>query len=188
MPDPEEEPMGGPTWDALGLSARPVEPPPELRGRILAAAARPPSRFRLPLAAVAAIAVVALLAGALIGNALRSSPPPPSAQVTYFTIAGQGTYLNVNGDVTYVKGKLAVVQFADLPVLEQGKVYELWLITPGRHADQAGVFTPDPNGDAQVVVKRSLSSYAVMAVTIEQGPSGVSEPTQAPVISGSIPA
>jgi anti-sigma-K factor RskA len=188
MSDPENEPMEGPAWDALALSARPVEPPPELRGRVLAVARRRPTLMRLPLAAVAAVAVVALLAGALIGNALRTPNPPPTAQVTYFTLAGHGTYLNVNGDVTYVKGQLAVVQFADLPELQPSKVYELWLITPGQHVDAAGVFTPDHNGDAQVVVKRSLASYAVIAVTVEQGPDGASAPTQQPVISGTIPA
>jgi anti-sigma-K factor RskA len=188
MSDPENEPMQGPVWDALALSARPVEPAPELRSRILAAAVRRPTLTRLPLAAVAAVAVVALLAGALIGTTLRAPNPPPAAQVTYFTLAGHGIYSNVHGDATYVKGQLAVVQFADLPGLQPSQVYELWLITPGQRADPAGVFTPDHNGDAQVVVKRSLAAYAVIAVTVEQGPDGVSSPTQQPVISGTISA
>ena len=75
--------------NALALSVERVEPPPALRRRVLTAARRP-APMRLPLAAVAAIAVVALLAGLLMGNALRATPPQSGPQVSRFTLAGSG--------------------------------------------------------------------------------------------------
>ncbi|TMC89525.1 MAG: anti-sigma factor [Chloroflexi bacterium] len=171
--------------NALALSVERVEPPPALRQRVLTAARRP-APMRLPLTAVAAIAVVALLAGLLMGNALRATPPQPGPQVSHFTLAGSGAASNVTGDVTYVKGQVAIIHFTDLPAVEPGRVYELWLITVGNHADAAGVFTPDARGEAQIVVNRSLVGYKLIAVTVEAGPAGVSAPTQAPEISGNI--
>src|SRR5438094_3167775 len=171
--------------NALALSVERVEPPPALRQRVLTAARRP-APMRLPLAAVAAIAVVALLAGLLMGNALRAAPPQSGPQVSHFTLAGSGAASNVTGDVTYVKGQVAIIHFTDLPAVEPGRVYELWLITAGNHADAAGVFTPDARGEAQIVVNRSLGGYKLMAVTVEAGPTGVSAPTQAPELSGNI--
>ncbi len=135
---------------------------------------------------MAAIAVVALLAGLLMGNALRATPPQSGPQVSHFTLAGSGAASNVTGDVSYVKGQVAIIHFSDLPTVEPGRVYELWLITAGNHADAAGVFTPDARGEAQIVVNRSLGGYKLIAVTVEAGPTGVSAPTQAPEISGNI--
>src|SRR5438309_7663116 len=75
--------------NALALSVERVEPPPALRQRVLTAARRP-APMRLPLAAVAAIAVVALLAGLLMGNALRATPPQPEPQAPHSTLPASG--------------------------------------------------------------------------------------------------
>jgi anti-sigma-K factor RskA len=185
MSDQEDEPLDDRTLSLLALGVRPIEPPPALRGRILGAARRP-ALSGLPLTAVAAVAVVALLAGVLIGNTLRAgnSVGPP---VVHYALSGHGTESTVSAEVTYLYSeKLAVVRFKGLPQLEAGTVYELWLITPANQAQAAGVFTPDVGGSAQVVVNRSLSGYTLMAVTVETGPSGVDKPTQAPEIYGNI--
>src|SRR2546430_13811116 len=86
--------------NALALSVERVEPPPALRQRVLIAARRP-APMRLPLAALAAIALVALLAGLLMGNALRATPPQSGPQVSPFTPAGSGAAPNVTGDAKY---------------------------------------------------------------------------------------
>jgi anti-sigma-K factor RskA len=68
--------------------------------------------------------------------------------------------------------------------LEQ--MLELWLIGAGSRVDAAGVFVPDGNGNKVVVVSQPLAGYATMAVTTEQGPDGVTAPTQQPQLAGSI--
>jgi hypothetical protein len=81
---------------------------------------------------------------------------------------------------------LALVDFSGLPALESGKVYELWLITPGGRPDAAAVFVPDSNGGKVVLVSRSLAGYALMAVTTERGPDGETAPTQQPQLYGNL--
>jgi anti-sigma-K factor RskA len=78
-----------------------------------------------------------------------------------------------------------LVTFSGLPFPPIGKVYEMWLITPGGRAVPAGVFTPDANGNAVVVVDQSLDGYKLMAVTVEGRP-GVDQPTQQPQIYGTV--
>ena len=98
-----------------------------------------------------------------------------------------GTLAGASAKVTNLASDhVAVVEFNGLPAPEPGKVYELWLITPGGRADAAGVFTPDSNGHIVIVVDRSLEGYSVMAVTVEQGPNGAGAPTQQPQLSGTI--
>jgi anti-sigma-K factor RskA len=195
----EEEQLESGLQEVLALGVEPVDPPAGLRERILAAAAAPaddavvPLRWRrrvrsvarLPFGAVAAALVVALLAGVLIGRI--TAPPPPPAQVVRFTLAGHGDLANVTANVSYLRSdRISVVTFQGLPLVESGKVYELWLITPDNRADAAAVFVPDVHGSAQVLVYRSLAHYKVMAVTVERGPDGVDAPTQQPQIYGTV--
>ncbi|HEY6874775.1 MAG TPA: anti-sigma factor [Candidatus Dormibacteraeota bacterium] len=178
-------------YDELGmlaLSVRPVAPPPELRDRILAASSEPQKfvlvpRRRLPVSLVAAAVVLIAVAAFFLGQSLRGGPAGPST----FALTGHGTLAGASAKVTdLTSDKVAVVEFNGLPAPAAGKVYELWLITPGGQAAPAGVFTPDSNGHVVVVVDRSLEGYSVMAVTIEDGPSGTSAPTQQPEMTGSI--
>ncbi len=192
-----------------------VEPPARLRQRIVAAAAasprapsaparatdravripaqrvRPRLRLvdRVPLYAAAAVVVIALAVGLVAGDLVghRAQPAAPS-QVARFTLVGHGSMASARGTVIDLKSDgIALVDFNGLPALASGKVYELWLITPGgKRVDGAGVFVPDSNGNKVLVVTRALSGYATMAVTTEQGPDGVAAPTQQPQLSGGV--
>ena len=196
----EENQQDNPVLDALALAVEPVAPPAELRERILAAAregaevlplrreAPRPAGFRMPLVAVAALVVVALGAGILAGDAIGRGTPPATPQSTQFSLEGHGPLASVTARAVNIKSEgVTIVTFNGLPELPPGKVYELWLITPGGRADAAGVFTPGGGGDADFVVRKSLAGYHLMAVTIEAGPSGVSAPTQQPQIYGTVP-
>lgn len=175
---------------AMALGVQPVAPPPALRERILAAAAAEPDRRvvqlprrRLPLTLVAAAMVLISLAAFLLGQSLHNGPTTPPT----FALSGHGTLAAASAKVTDLTAdRVAVVEFNGLPAAPVGKVYELWLITPGGHADAAGVFTPDSSGHTVVVVDHSLQGYSVMAVTVEEGPSGASSPTQQPEMAGNI--
>lgn len=193
----------GAAFDAIGLAVEPVAPPAGLRDRILATARTPqadrvvanpePRRrwtgiARVPLGAVAALVVVALLAGLLVGDRIGASNPPPApSQVAHFTLAGHGAMAGATATVIDLKQDgIALVSFSGLPAVPSGKLYELWLITSDNRADPAGIFLPDENGQRLLVVERALKGYKVMAVTVENAPSGVAQPTQEPELAGSV--
>jgi anti-sigma-K factor RskA len=200
--------------DAIPLTVQEAEPAPQLRQRILSSVAGAPRnatapariagparprvrrrqwvnfRFggRAPLSAVAAMVLVALAAGLVLGDlAGRSTAPAAQSQVARFSLAGHDSMAGARAAVVDLKSEgIALVDFSGLPALPAGKVYELWLIGPANRVDAAGVFIPDGNGNRVVVVSRSLAGYATMAVTTEQGPDGVAAPTQQPELAGSI--
>ncbi len=199
---------------ALPLEVEEISPPPRLRERVFVAAAGArastmptaparkkvtpaPGRWKpartirlgfLPAFAVAATVLLALLIGLYAGNLLgRNSVPPVSSQVARFTLVGHGPLSGARGTVIDLKtDAVALVDFHGLPALDKGKVYELWLITPGGHPDSAAVFVPDSNGGKVVLVNLPLKGYAQMAVTAEDGPDGAIAPTQAPQLYGTL--
>lgn len=195
----EQNELDDPTLNALALGVEPVTPPAGLRDRILGAVregvevvplrreAERRARFRLPLGAVAAIVVVALGAGVLVGDAIGRGTSPVSPQSTHFSLEGHGPLSSVSASAVDFKSEgVAIVTFSGLPELPAGKVYEVWLITSGNRADAAGVFVPGADGSAVFAVRKALDAYKLMAVTIETGPSGVSAPTQQPQIYGTV--
>ena len=181
---------------AIGLAAEPVTPPPGLRERILATVripvaervvaipirqARWQGTARVPLGAVAALVVIALLAGVLLGR-VTASP-----EVARFTLTGHGQMDGASASVIDLKQDgIALVSFSGLPAAPSGKLYEVWLIAADNHADPAGIFLPDENGQRLLVVEKPLEGYKLMAVTVEAAPAGVSQPTQQPELAGAI--
>ncbi len=198
---------------ALPLVADEVSPPPRLRERVLAAAAasprpgvpraahrwRPEPKWRrpallggmgrrMPAYTAAAVALVALLVGIVLGQAAFHGPQPPAAsQVARFTLAGHQNMSGAQASVIDLKTDgLALVDFRGLPPPGGGRVYELWLIPPQGSPVPAAVFVPDSNGSRVVLVNQSLKGYTLMAVTNEAGPDGAQAPTQPPQLYGSI--
>ncbi len=199
---------------ALPLAVEEAAPPPRLRERVLAAAAEsrrpadpavavrlkrapikafspsPLRRFgrRVPVYAVAAVAVAALLAGILVGEVAFHSPQPPApSQVARFTLAGHQDMSGAQASVIDLKADgVALVDFRGLPQPGSGRVYEVWLIPKGGSPEAVAVFVPDSNGGKVVLVNRSLARYAVMAVTNEPGPDGSPAPTQQPQLYGNV--
>ena len=193
---------------ALPLAVEEATPPARLRERVLAAAAasRRPSEVpspihprpvrprgprvtaRIPLYAVAAVTMIALLAGVLVGEtAFHGSQPPAASQVTRFTLAGHQDMSGAEGMVIDLKSDgLTLIDFRGLPALAGGRVYEVWLIRAGGNPEPVAVFVPDSNGAKVVLVSRSLAGYSVMAVTNEPGPDGSLAPTQTPQLYGNV--
>jgi anti-sigma-K factor RskA len=189
----------------LPLSVEDVVPPPRLRDRVLAAAGtRTASRSaaarrprpgllprqaglaqRMPVYTMAAVAVVALLLGVIVGQvALR---PPPSGEVARYTLTGHQDMSGAHASVIDLRADgVALVDFSGLPALSVGRVYEVWLIPTKGNPVAAAVFVPDSNGAKVVLVNRSLSGYTQMAVTDEAGPDGAAQPTQQPRLYGNL--
>lgn len=190
---------------AVPVAAETITPPPRLREQILAAASasrpsevasprrppvlrpRPVRRPIWPAAigwrpAIAAAAVVAFALGAGLGLGVgRSIAPPTEPGVVQYSLTGSGTMAGAQGKVFELRQQgLTLVQFGNLPELETGKVYELWLIPTGGQPVASGVFKPDPGGSHIVVLARDLRGLGAIAVTVEDGPNGTSAPTQQP--------
>ena len=197
----------------LPLDVEEVEPPARLRERILASAAasrgtavapvRPPARAKqrppspkpliqsrprgwVPGYAAAALVVLALAVGLVAGDLVgREAPSAPVAVRS--TLVGHDSLTGAKANVIDLTSEgVALVDFSNLPQLDAGKVYEVWLITAGGRADPAGVFVPDANGSKVVLVAKSLAGYTVMAVTMEAGPDGTLAPTQQPQLYGNL--
>jgi len=198
---------------AVPLAADTVSPPQRLRQQILeaAAAARPseiatprkarvlrlrPPRTRIwPVStgwrsAAAASAFVAFALGAGLGLGVGRSlapQPAPASSVTQYTLSGSGAMSGAQGRVYELKQQgLTLVEFSNLPDLEAGKVYELWLIPSQGQPAPAGVFKPDPSGSHVVVLARNLQGLTALAVTAEAGPNGTSAPSQQPELVGKL--
>ncbi len=188
---------------ALPLAVDEVSPPARLRDRVLGAAAASPRAAapvakpvrrpspprtapRMPAYALAAVAVVALLIGVLIGQVtLHSQQSGP--QVARFTLTGHQDMADAGATVVDLKSDgVALVDFRGLPPPGANRVYEVWLVPSKGDPVPAAVFVPDSNGSRVVLVNRSLSGYSVMAVTNEPAPDGSSAPTQQPQLYGNV--
>jgi anti-sigma-K factor RskA len=196
---------------AVPLAVEEVRAPGRLRERILAAAAAEPAgrqpdfsrnlavrprrmpdfgrnlavgRARwLPLAAAATV----LLAAGVAGGVGLSRATAPSVAAGHYVLKGAGTLQGAAASVVEFRGAgTTLVEFRGLPAVPDGKVYELWLIPKGAKPIASGVFVPDADGSKVLVLPRDLTGVAVMAVTVEQGPSGVPQPTQQPELSGAL--
>src|SRR5262245_15651633 len=188
---------------AMPLAADEATPPARLRSRVLVAAKavrpeaepakhRPRPRrpviraaSRMPTYALAAVAAVALLLGVFVGQvAFRPAGQP---EVARYTLAGHQDLAGAHGTVIDLRSDgVALVDFSGLPDPGVGRVYEVWLIRAGGSPVAAAVFVPDSNGAKVVLINRSVSGYAQMAVTNEAGPDGAEAPTQQPRLYGAL--
>jgi anti-sigma factor RsiW len=169
----------------VAYAAPPVDPPPELRGRILDAARaerqnvvplRPPSEWLRPSArtAVAALAAVAacLVVGLGIWNVSLSNQLEEAKGLRALPLEGASGSLIVGGED---RGMLVVSNLDDAPA---GKTYEAWVIEDGTPAP-AGTFA---GGETVAVeLEQPVRAGAVVAVTIED--SEVAQPTTDPIIT-----
>ncbi|OBG18362.1 anti-sigma factor [Mycolicibacterium celeriflavum] len=176
---------------AVVSAATAVEPPAELRARLLAEVGdarrapvqqlRPRRWQRIALAA-AAVLVVGL--GALgVGLALRP-PPSPSTAEQVFAAPDVRT---VSGDIP--GGGTATVVFSrekDAGVLvmnnvtppQPGTVYQMWLID-GDGPHPAGTMDPQAVAPSTTAVLPDLGDSQTLAFTVEP-PGGSAQPTSAP--------
>jgi anti-sigma factor RsiW len=188
--------------ETVGLLAWGVEspaPPPELRNRILAAAATErenvvPLRARdhrivRSLAAVAAVAACAAIGFGVWATTLSHSLDSQRSTLAAEQRAVQ-IYLDPSSKKVALQGRRGTVAVDPtgqgvlvvrrLPPAPAGKVYEAWVIPPGSKPIAAGVFK---GGGSMTMVRltEAVPTGSVVATTMERGT--VDAPTSEPLFT-----
>lgn len=104
------------------------------------------------------------------------------------TLRGQGAAAAAAGTAYLSASKGANIDLEGLPVLPAGKIYQLWLIPKGQVPVSGGVFNAAANGTASVQkpMPAGMPMPQMVAVTIEDGPAGVGQSANQPVVLGSV--
>jgi hypothetical protein len=177
--------------DVLALAVPQRDPSPALREKLMAtvraeaaerqeaaepAPGAPPSRRRRRGLRAAfgwvrpwpAVAVVAAIAALLLGwnIVLQTTDDSGGDEVAALTVTGTADAPGVSGRVVYVPEEdTAVVRLANLPPLDPGDAYQLWVVRDGM-PQSAGLF--EQTGPAQAVrVAEDLAGADALAVTAQ---------------------
>jgi anti-sigma-K factor RskA len=194
--------------DTLPLSAVQVDPPPELRDRIMtivrseaellgaaearadeptaAPAAKAPRRRRRWLLSLrplpAAMAASALVAAGVIGGIVLTGGNDTKTVTGTVQIASAPAArasLLLSDDAT----KLEVRR---MPPPPGGKVYQVWLKRPNQDpAPTTALFRTDPNGSADVEIQRGRLKGVDQVLVTAEPDGGSMKPTSDPVIVAS---
>lgn len=173
-----------PAVQALPESVERVEPPPQLRRRLMAEVegeapvSEPPrSRFRLPaLRPAVAFAALALVVAAVLGYAIGGDSSEGGGESTI--VAGQAPGVTA----TMVdEGDGGTLRLANVHQIPDGKVLEAWVLRDGEVEAVPALFVPDHEGRASTQLPPMDGVEEVM-VTAE--PKGGSEtPSGEPLIA-----
>jgi anti-sigma-K factor RskA len=186
----------------FGSLAKSVEPPARLRKRIIAAVdptvleAKPRNAFGWSLVwaatSVFLLAVAALLGlqtrqlsqlrraeSARVSEALGILSAPDSQDVSF----GTNRNLPPRGRVVINRNRGVVLIASNLPKLEEGKTFEMWLIPKGAQPIAAGTFTAASDGTGIAIQTGTVpEDLGTVAVTVENA-GGASAPTTKPIIA-----
>lgn len=174
---------------AVVSAATQIEPPVELRERVLAAVrSSPPRQFHWRSALLAAAAVLAIVIIAVgIGLALRPPALPSTADQVFTASDRQSVSSPFDGGIAtlvYSHQKDAgVLVLDDVAPPRPGTVYQLWLISDPQQPES--VATLDATGVSEKTVVPELGDSTAVALTVEPG-SGSEQPTSAPFAELSI--
>ncbi|MEZ0050983.1 anti-sigma-K factor RskA [Mycobacterium sp. MAA66] len=167
---------------AVASTATALEPPPELRDRLLAAI-EPPSpkwnRWRTTVLAVAAAAVVAAVAfGA--GLSLRPEQPKSVAEqvITASDVQTTSSRVTTGGTATVVYSRAkntAVLLLSDVSPPTPGTVYQMWFLG-GAKPISAGTLNAAGFGPTTTDIVPDLGHANALAFTVEPG-TGSEQPT-----------
>jgi anti-sigma-K factor RskA len=182
-----------PAVDLLPSGVERVEPPLELRAKILdqarsepgpvaASAGRPsPTRRRGGFSGwrpVAAVGLVALMLAAVAGYAVRGGDSGGGA-----TTVAAGEAPSVTAKLV-MEGDSATLRLANVDSMPENKVLEAWIQRDGEVERAGGLFVPDRAGRATAMIP---DMHEVEAVMVTAEPRGGSEtPTSAPMVMARI--
>ena len=175
---------------AVVSAATAVEPPDELRNRLLTEVSGDPVRTLRPqikrwqTVVLAAAAALAIGLGALgVGMALRPAPSPSTAEQVFAapdvrTVSGQ---IATGGTATVVFSRernAGVLVMNNVAPPAPGTVYQMWLIGD-KGPESAGTMDAKAVASSTTAVLPDLGSSKVLAFTVEP-PGGSAQPTTTP--------
>ena len=188
-----------------------VEPPPELRTRVMAAVARThqvvpetprprprPARTWVPwlsgAVATAGIVLAVVFGFAQARTEQQLSQAREQNQAIAAVLAAPDARLltqrtSAGGVATVVLDAARhelIVATSGLPSLPAGKVYQLWLIGPNRVVP-AGLLPAASSGRTAPVLASGLAAGDKLGLTVEPAP-GTSRPTTPPIMALPLPA
>jgi anti-sigma-K factor RskA len=104
------------------------------------------------------------------------------------TLRGQADAPAAVGRAYISASRGMIFETEQLPVLPAGKVYQLWVIPgeKGKLPVSAGIFIVAPNGSFSLMrpLPEGVTAPQIVAVTVEDGPNGVVQSKNAPVLAG----
>jgi anti-sigma-K factor RskA len=179
-----------PAVQLLPESVERVEPPPQLRGRLMeqvrseaAGGARSKRAWRLwgwslrPLAGLAALVVIAAVAAYAIGNGGSDGGGEGTT-----VVAGHAP--GVTAEVVS-QGKSGTMHLANLHQLPPDKVLQAWVEREGRVESAKTLFVPNQDGTASATIDDMGGVTTVMVTAEPRG--GSVQPTGEPIVSVSMP-
>lgn len=185
----------------LAFAAPEVEPPPALRRKVMTAVQSDHSSketdlnlwqllfsaFNRPVPIWGVLAAIIVLVAAVALRQLNSPAVMPRQDSTMQTIALLGTESASEAQGLIIIGSEGVegaLVVEDLPPLDSGHQYQLWLIKGGERTSGA-VFSVDDDGYTAFMLSSSipLSHYTDFGITLE--PAGGSSGPTGPKILGS---
>lgn len=95
-----------------------------------------------------------------------------SPQTVTVNLAPKAPITTGTGRVVYNSQQGALIYAGNLPPLAADKSYELWVIPQTGNPIAAGVFTVDPNGDANVVLPKLPAGVSAKAFAVTIEPAG----------------
>ncbi|MCS3778645.1 anti-sigma factor [Tsukamurella ocularis] len=171
-----------------------IEPPAEVFERVLAHVVddpgvtpirrnRRPSRTALRAVAAAAVVVVAVTAGVVLGRSVlagQDGRAPSETEIVLAAPDARTTQARV-GDATisfiYSRERNAgVVLMNDVPPPEDGTVYQMWLMDPGGGARSRGTMTQADVRPTTTAAVTSIDGATTFGISIE-GPGGAATPS-----------
>jgi anti-sigma-K factor RskA len=182
-----------PAVQLLPESAPRVEPPPQLRGRLMeqvrseAESAPAPSRARRwsiggwSLRPVAGLAALVLVVAAVAAYAIGSGDSGSGGNTTT-VVAGHspGVIAEVVRD-----GGSGTLHLTNLHQLPSDKVLQAWVERDGRVVSAKTLFVPNQDGTASATIDDMEGVKTVMVTAEPRG--GSVQPTSAPIVSVAIP-
>lgn len=151
----------------------------------------PQWRRALPLAFAAAAAALLLLA---MFAPWRSAQQDPAARVIAEIVTTAPSFELADSDqeppasgVLYAEANenRAVLVARDLAPLDEGQQYQIWLFKSDGERTSAGQFSPDSNGQVEILIETplALASYSAIAVSAEPA-DGSQAPTSPLTLGG----
>ncbi len=182
-----------PAVAVLGESVEQLEPPPELRERVMATVHQeargarapqpvmaPPERRsirRFALRPAAGLAALAVAGAGVAGYLVHDQGGGGESTVPVTAQTGIGGSLAV-GDTS------SMLTLHGMPQLASGDVYQVW-VDKESHIRPSSNFIPDRNGHAITAVDGHLDSGTRVMVTRESGP-GANAPTPPVLLSATV--